>query len=233
MNYKKIFLAAVCLVIFGFLSAPSIKAATVAEIQALIQQLSERISQLQQQLSQTQATPVFWCHTFNTDLQIGNYNSEVLALETALQKEGFSVQADNYFDAQTAAAVVGFQEKYRSDVLSPSGLSRGTGFVGRATRGQLNLLYGCGTLYSPMVSTQPFITVVYPNGGETITAGQTYNITWRASGVSRIKIEECGETPLLPVKYTCEVITGTYDDAGLGYIGSGGLILKTPLIPDG
>lgn len=221
MNHKKIFFAAACLVVFGFFTAPSTKAATVAEIQALIQQLSERIFQLQQQLSQ--ATPVSWCHTFNTDLQIGNYNSEVLALETALQKEGFLIQADNYFDAQTAAAVVGFQEKYRSDVLSPSGLSRGTGFAGRATRAKLNSLYGCGNLSvsaPTQVSTYPYITVISPNGGETIFSSQISTISWRSSGISKVIIDVCAETPLSNIQYTCERLTGISNigiDAASGY----------------
>lgn len=224
MNHKKIFFAEIFLVVFGLLSVfnlPRIKAAmTAAEMQALIQQLQQQINQLQQRLSsQFQTTSVSWCHNFNVDLQIGNYSSEVLALKTALQKEGFLTQTDNNFDEKTASAVVGLQEKYRASVLSPLGLARGTGFVGNATRTKLNSLYGCGTSsVSAPVSASPSVTVVYPNGGEILTAGQTYTITWRATGASRVKIEECGETPRLAVKYTCEELSGFATiDAGLGY----------------
>ena len=103
-----------------------------------------------------------WCHTFNTNLKIGDIGDEVSALQTALQKEGFSISSDEMaqtggtlgvaysvpanFGESTASAVTGFQEKYRSEILTPLGLKYGTGFVGKATRAKLNQLYGCGVM---------------------------------------------------------------------------------------
>ena len=49
----------------------------------------------------------------------------------------------SYFSEQLASYVVQFQEKYRSEILTPNGLVRGTGYVGVSTRAKLLRLYGC------------------------------------------------------------------------------------------
>ena len=88
---------------------------------------------------------VNWCHDFNTNLKYGDKGNEVWNLEVALKKEGFEADSadGHYFYEKTASAVVQFQEKYVADVLTPSGLTHGTGFVSPATRAKLNSLYGC------------------------------------------------------------------------------------------
>ncbi len=152
--HKKIVLIVSFIAIFGFLfnfGAPTAKAITAAEIQALIQQLQAQIVALQQQLTEVQETPVTWCHTFNTNLRVGDSGSEIIALHQALEKMGFGPfdrgepenSAFDDFTEQTASAVVGFQEKYASEILTPWGLKHGTGFVGKSTRAKLNKLYGC------------------------------------------------------------------------------------------
>ncbi len=82
-------------------------------------------------------------------MQIGSSGSDVSALQVALQKDGESVNSTGAFDEQTASAVTGFQEKYASSILTPNNLKYGTGFVGGATRSQLNALYGCGDHATP------------------------------------------------------------------------------------
>ncbi len=44
----------------------------------------------------------------------------------------------SYFGPATRRAVIRFQEKYAGEVLRPSGISHGTGFVGERTRSKLN-----------------------------------------------------------------------------------------------
>lgn len=148
MNYKKtvlvISLLATCGFLFNF-GLPAVKAMTNAEIQALIAQLQAQIAALQQQLNQ-QPTDVAWCYTFNNNLRIGETSQEVLSLQQALSKEGIyeiTTAEDGYFGEVTASAVVEFQEKYASEILTPVGLRHGNGFVGKLTRAKLNNLYGC------------------------------------------------------------------------------------------
>ncbi|PJC51357.1 MAG: hypothetical protein CO031_03015, partial [Candidatus Nealsonbacteria bacterium CG_4_9_14_0_2_um_filter_37_38] len=183
MSYKKIILLVSFLIVFGFLfnfNTPVAEAMTTMEIQALIQQLQSQIAQLQSQLAEVTGGEKVWCHDFNRNLKYGNAGEEVRALQTALQKEGFykrTITGD--FDEYTASAVVGFQEKYKEDVLVPWGLEHGTDYVGPTTRAKLNKLYGC---------SKPSITVLSPNGGETWIVGNTYNITWNASGIDKVNI---------------------------------------------
>lgn len=152
------------LVVAGLLFNLPVQALTASEIQDMIAKLQQQIAELQKQLPETPAV-VVWCHDFNTNLRIGDggdgggstgIHAEVKALIEALSKEGVldydqvvrpgsmgsSIRATD-FSEEVAAAVVAFQEKYRGEILTPFGLKRGTGFVGKSTRAKLNQLYGC------------------------------------------------------------------------------------------
>ncbi len=127
--------------------------AQTANIQALIAQIKIQIAQLQAQLQNLldqQQGGQAWCHTFNTNIGMGQKtgNPEIEALKSALRKEGlFNDTMVSYinegYNESLALAVTGFQEKYASEILSPYNLKRGTGFVGATTRSKLNMLYGC------------------------------------------------------------------------------------------
>ncbi len=86
---------------------------------------------------------------FTEDLSIGSVGSEVVFLKkvlnsdpaTAIVKTGSAAALENVFDADTAAAVIKFQEKYAADILTPAGLVHGTGTVGAATRKKLNEIF--------------------------------------------------------------------------------------------
>jgi len=148
------FLAASVLItglLLGF--AQPAQAATVEELQAQIQALLNTIAQLQAQIAALQGQPQAWCYTFNQNIHLGDRGAAVYALQTALQKQGFTIGAEvneQYFGEQTASSVVGFQQKYQSAILAPFGLQFGTGFVGTSTRAKLNSLYGCGSIQSPI-----------------------------------------------------------------------------------
>jgi type II secretory pathway pseudopilin PulG len=156
-----------------------------AQIQAQINALLTQLQSLQSQLAQMQGGTTQWCHDFNVNLKIGDRGNEVSLLRAALAKEGFEVfnpQENPYessFDESLASAVTGFQEKYKDEILTPLGLKYGTGYVGEKTRAKLNSLYGCGVTTTP---TTPSITVVSPNGGETLKIGSPYTIQWKTTG---------------------------------------------------
>ncbi len=153
MNIKYKVAAASLLAVFVFPLVSS--AQTVDQLQAEIQSLLAQVQALQQQLAMTQGGSGAWCHTFNTNLRIGASSSEVTQLQTALQKDGESVDVSGSFDDQTASAVTGFQEKYASDILAPNGLQHGTGYAGTATRKKLNALFGCGNT-NPVPTPIPY-----------------------------------------------------------------------------
>lgn len=92
------------------------------------------------------------CSDFTKDLRFNitsDKNSvlglEILKLQEALTKEGFVIRQSELgiFGTDTFLAVIGFQEKYKDDILIAVNLKKGTGFVGSMTRKKLISLYGC------------------------------------------------------------------------------------------
>jgi hypothetical protein len=132
--------------ILGF--GQNASAVTIEELLAQIAQLQAQIVAMQAQ-QQTQTQTQTWCHTFNTNMGYGATGSDFEALITVLEKEG--ILEFNYenkpsaYDEVIGSAIVEFQEKYVSEILTPYGLKRGTGYVGKSTRAKLNKIYGCGT----------------------------------------------------------------------------------------
>ncbi len=116
---------------------------------ALIQQLLDKIQSLQKQIAALrsvnggQSTPSSVCQ-LSIDLRVGSSGSQVTCLQKFLTAQGPAIYPQGlvtgYFGALTKAAVVRFQEKYKAEILLPLGLSRGTGFVGAATRQKINSL---------------------------------------------------------------------------------------------
>ena len=137
------------------------------------------------------------CFTFVNNLRIGDSNPDVSYLQNMLSDEGFSIageEANEFsFGETTAAAVVGFQEKYQSEVLSPSGLARGTGFVGKATRAKLNLLRKCG----PIIEEPPkTLLSIVPQGTLEAKQGAYYAVVFKVTGGSgNYDISGSGDIP--------------------------------------
>jgi peptidoglycan hydrolase-like protein with peptidoglycan-binding domain len=88
--------------------------------------------------------PAPTCHTFTANLSIGMSGSEVIALQNALTRAGFSVTVTGNFDEGTASAVSSFQLKYKNEILTANGLIYPTGYFSSATRQKMNSLWGCG-----------------------------------------------------------------------------------------
>jgi len=107
------------------------------------------------------------------NLSIGTNDREVRLVKQVLAQEKLldpSATSD-YFGTQTAAAVKKFQEKYRSEVLTPAGLRFGTGIVGVRTRKKMNEILG-------KVASSPAAADVAPSGAE--IAVTPFSITLKA-----------------------------------------------------
>ena len=104
---------------------------------------------------------------FTKNLSLGLADEEVKNLQILLNKLGFQIAQSgigssgnetNYFGNLTKQAVIKFQNYYRAEILTPAGLTEGTGYVGSATRAKLNALAGSGGTAlilssSPAIST--------------------------------------------------------------------------------
>ncbi len=193
-------ICATTLAIF-FLSIFSLSAhaTTFEELLAQIELLKQQVVELQSKLAAANAvihaSPApaeQFCHTFSTNLRIGDQNDEVTNLYRALIEEKLFDKDEAFqdgrqvlnFDERLASAVSEFQEKYAAEILGPNKLKRGTGYVGPATRAKLNRLYSCANVAvsgggGGGAVAIPSVTVLSPNGGETWQKGTTQTIKWQ------------------------------------------------------
>ena len=133
-------------------------AMTADELQDQINVLMEQLAALQTQLGEIEGeTPapagvvydgIPAGFTFENNLKYGMTNDEVQYLQIILKAEigaptyPDTVAATGYFGSITLASAKAFQEKYAGEILTPLGLSSGTGYVGSSTRTKLNSLLG-------------------------------------------------------------------------------------------
>jgi peptidoglycan hydrolase-like protein with peptidoglycan-binding domain len=127
--------------------------------------------------SDAQAAEIFF-----SNLKLGSTGVEVKELQKVLNSDpstriatsgaGAPGQETDYFGAKTHVAVVKFQEIYRNEVLTPAGLTKGSGFVGQKTREKLNSIYtAMHTKSAPIVTTSP----VKPAPAKAITKPENPN----------------------------------------------------------
>lgn len=93
--------------------------------------------------------------SWTRDLRSGMSGNDV----TALQQYLSVTPRSGWFGPVTKTAVIAFQERYAADILTPNGLTSGSGFVGPATRAKLNAL--CGTVLGA-TSGRSTLTVSVP-----------------------------------------------------------------------
>ena len=87
--------------------------------------------------------PKEFVHNFSTPLSRGMSGPEVRQLQVALSIDGEATypEINGIFGPLTQQAVMLFQHKYASDILTPQGLTVPTGNVGPATLAKLNALF--------------------------------------------------------------------------------------------
>ena len=109
-------------------------------------------------------TPPVSLEKFTRSLTVGSTGDDVSA-QALLIGEGVYPEAlvTGYFGSLTRAAVIRFQDKYKDEILTPVGLTKGTGFFGPSTRTKANALLG--TVDVPQITTtMGFKTSSSPTG---------------------------------------------------------------------
>ncbi len=95
----------------------------------------------------SQPAPAPRLNIFTKDLSVGVTDSEVIELQKYLNNHGFVLTASgpgslgnetNKFGALTKAAFIKFQNAHAAVILTPNGLTSGTGYFGPATRASVN-----------------------------------------------------------------------------------------------
>ena len=161
---KKLVASATVLMCGTMMLAPGMGSAmTEDELQASIDALLAQLADLQAQLDDTDGTTpaptggtIAGCEitSFDRNLKVGMTGDDVKCLQIVMNSAsdtqlgtsgaGSPGNETSYFGPITKAGVIKFQEKYTEEVLSPYGLTSGTGFVGSTTRAQLNTILAAG-----------------------------------------------------------------------------------------
>lgn len=123
-----------------------------AEIKAEIDRITALIINLQSAASGKKFNGIPANFIFKNLLKSGMTSKEIKYLQIILNSNsdtkvansgsGSAGKETTKFGFMTKGAVVRFQEKYRSEILTPSKLTEGTGIVGSSTRAKLNKLLG-------------------------------------------------------------------------------------------
>lgn len=128
--------------------SPEAEQGLISQLLLQIDSLKKRIAELQAELARTLGSQgSISCTQFTKDLFFGmKGDGEVRCLQEFLRSKEPELYPEglvsgNFFSF-TQAAVARFQEKYRSEVLTPLGFAQGTGYVGSLTRKKLNELLG-------------------------------------------------------------------------------------------
>lgn len=136
--------------------ASDAKAATIAELQAMIASLTQQLAALSGGSTMSSG------YAFNTNLTVGSTGADVVALQDWLASKGFlSIPAGTskgYFGQLTKSSVA----SYQASVGLPS-----TGFVGALTRAKLN---ASGSVVTPTPGTPNTPVVGLDNTDGSITA---------------------------------------------------------------
>jgi len=119
---------------------------------------------------------------FTKDLKKGSQGEEVKILQECLAKdkeiypEG---EVTGYFGEKTKKAVIRFQEKYKEEILKPSGLTKGTGLVGPSTRKKLNKI--CGNSSEEIIPLE--FTISTLDQDVLLKTAQAIKNDWEALGI--------------------------------------------------
>jgi peptidoglycan hydrolase-like protein with peptidoglycan-binding domain len=154
-------------------------------------------------MNTSMARPV--CAALLRNLSLGSQGEDVRSLQKFLNLDndtriavsgaGSVGNETTYLGPATVRAIIKFQEKYSTDILTPARLSRGNGFIGNLTRQKIARL--CNVTIPtphPVPPTPPVsntnVTVLSPNGGEVLwkgTNGASPIFSWKSPDVIYIQ----------------------------------------------
>jgi hypothetical protein len=171
----------------SMVSASPANAQSVEDLTAQINSLLATISSLQAQLagmtgggssSSSSVCPFAW----TTNLKTGSQGPDVMALQKFLNSNpatqvaasgvGSPGAETDYFGGLTSKAVAAFQDLHAAQVLTPVGLSAGTGYFGPSTRAHMNSL--CTS--APVVDDSADDSADDTAGDDTTTSGSGVTI---------------------------------------------------------
>lgn len=149
--------------------------------------------------------------TFERNLRVGDRGEDVLYLQQILNQSedtrlaisgpgspGFET---NYFGPITKSSVVLFQEKFREEVLAPTGLFKGTGFVGPLTRKKLedftNTLTTNFTSSVNPVNVPPFGENLPDSVSVDYLTGSPTNVSQNTSSDINVKYDNITSAPVI------------------------------------
>ena len=124
---------------------------------------------------------------FSRNLDFGSKGTEVKQLQQCLSKFKDiypSGKITGYFGNETKQAVIKFQEKYKDEILKPSGLKHGTGMVGASTRKKLNQI----CIISPEVDTPIKIIITTVDDPILVKTSQIIKAQWEKQGI-KVEVE--------------------------------------------
>lgn len=136
--------------------------------------------------------------TWSTSLTKGSTGADVLALQKFLNSDSATTIASSgvgsagsetdYFGSLTSAAVVKFQNKYASEVLTPVGLSAGTGYFGSSSRAKANSLCAVASTGSDTTTDGDDTTTppVATGTGLSVVAGSQPTATLAPDSAARV-----------------------------------------------
>lgn len=220
---KKIVAVVTTITVAAWMIPGSAMALTADELQAQINSLLATLTALQGQLATLQGGTgtVTGCAitSFSRNLTLGSSGDDVKCLQIVLNSDaatkvaasgvGSSGNETSYFGPLTKAAVIKFQEKYASEVLTPLGLTAGTGYVGAKTIAKLNTMLGAG---GGTVTPLPTGTVGMALASDTYISG---GVAKGAQDVLFTKIAVSGGTTGVTITKILVTRSGVSDDDDL------------------
>src|SRR3989344_6878257 len=233
---KKIIAMIMALAIIGMIAPTGVaQAVTIEELQAQIAALNAQLAALMG--TSTGAPAACSGITFTRNLSQGATGTDVKCLQAlfrsnaatqvAASGSGSTGNETMYFGSLTKAAVVAFQGLYAATILTPLGLTAGTGFVGSSTRAKLTTMLsgttgttggtgttGTGTSTMCSAGEEGSFTVVLSASpvNRTVNAGsglEAYGIDIKAGASSAITI---GSVDLQAA--VVNAVTGTAENPG-------------------